>query len=217
MARFALLGDVHANVEALRAVLAAVDARGIVHGACTGDVVMRGTAPAECIAEVRRRGWPCTMGNTDHKVGTRPRRAPDDPKARRPGSRSWTSARLADDDIAWLAGLPMVARRDVGGVSVAVMHGGPDDPRAAVAADTPDEELAAVAARVGADVIVMGHVHRQMVRRVADTLFINPGSVGEAVDADDRAPRWAWLEVGPHGVGVHLERVDEQIATVRER
>lgn len=215
--RLALLGDVHANIEALRAVLAAVDAAGIARGACTGDLVMRGTAPAECIAELRRRGWPCTRGNTDHKVGTRPRRPPGHPKASRPGSRAWTSARLDDADIAWLAALPMVARVEVAGARVAVMHGSPEDPRAPVAADTPDRDLAALAERVGADVIVMGHVHRQMVRRVADTLFVNPGAVGEAVDDGDRAPRWAWLEVGPEGLGVHLERVDAPIATVRAR
>jgi putative phosphoesterase len=213
--RLALFGDVHANVDALQAVLAAVDAAGIDAGVCTGDLVMRGTAPAQCIAEVRRRGWPCTLGNTDHKVGTRPQRAPDDPKAQRPGSRSWTSARLSADERAWLAGLPMVSWLRLGEVRVAVMHGSPDDPRAALDGEATDAELQALAARVDADVVVMGHVHRQMARRAGDALFVNPGSVGEAVDESDREPRWAWIEVGPAGVGVHLERVAEPLATVR--
>jgi putative phosphoesterase len=215
-ARLALLGDVHANHPALAAVLAAIDAAGITDGVCTGDLVMRGVWPAECIDEIRRRGWPCTMGNTDQKVGTRPPRAPDDPKAKRKGSRSWTSARLGPEDIAFLAALPMVARVEVAGVRVAVMHGSPTDPRDAVTPESPDEELEAIAREVDADVIVMGHVHRQMVRRAGDCLFVNPGAVGEAMDGDLH-PRWAWLEVGPDGVGVHLERIDEPLATIRER
>jgi putative phosphoesterase len=156
------------------------------------------------------------MGNTDQKVGTRPPRAPDDPKAKRRGSRSWTSARLDPEDVAFLAALPMVARVEVAGVRVAVMHGSPTDPRDAVTPESPDEQLEAIAREVDADVIVMGHVHRQMVRRAGDCLFVNPGAVGEAIDGD-RHPRWAWLEVGPGGVGVHLERIDEPLATVRER
>jgi putative phosphoesterase len=215
-ARLAVLGDIHANHAALVAVLAAVDAAGITRGVCTGDLVMRGIAPAECIDEIRRRGWPCTLGNTDQKVASRPRRAPDDPKAKRKGSRSWTSARLADEDIAYLAGLPMVARLEVGGVRVAVMHGSPTDTRDAVTPESPDSELEALAREVDADVIVMGHVHRQMVRRAGGCLFVNPGAVGEAMDGD-RHPRWAWLELGPEGIGVHLERVDAPLATIRER
>ncbi len=65
--------------------------------------------------------------------------------------------------------------------------------------------------------IVSGHVHRQSVRRVGRRVFVNPGSVGEAIDGD-RRPGWAWLEVDADGaVDVHLERVERPLAPVRER
>ncbi|MEQ9094308.1 MAG: metallophosphoesterase family protein, partial [Miltoncostaeaceae bacterium] len=208
--RLALLGDVHGNAAALRGVLEAVDALGITAGASTGDLVMRGMEPEACIALLRRRGWPSTMGNTDLKVATRAARRPDDPKARRVGSRSWTTNRLDAEDLAWLAARPMISRVDLSGRRVVVMHGGPEDPRDAVDEATPDGELAALAASIEADVVVMGHIHRQMVRRAGGALFINPGSVGEAVDGD-RRPRWAWLEAGPHGLAVHLEVVEREL------
>lgn len=214
--RLALFGDIHANHPALMAVLNAIDAAGITAGACTGDVVMRGRWPGECIDELRARGWPCTRGNTDHKVATRPPRAPDDPKAQRPGSRSWTSARLNAEQVAYLGALPLVVRLDVDGVRVAVMHGSPSDPRAAVTPESDDRELIELGERADADVIVMGHVHRPMIRRVADRLFVNPGAVGEAF-AGDRRPRWAWLEADNGRATVHLERVDAPLATIRER
>lgn len=216
-ARLALLGDVHANAPALAAVLAAIDAAGIAAGACTGDLVMRGEDPADCIDGIRGRGWPCAMGNTDHKVATRRPRPADHPKALRAGSRSWTTARLSPDRLAYLGALPMVVRLDLAGVRVAVMHGGPDDFTDAVDADTPDEELRRRARAIGADVVVVGHVHRQMVRRVDGCVFVNPGSVGEAVHGD-RYPRWASLEVDADGaVHVELHRVDRPLATVRQR
>ena len=46
--RLALMGDVHANAPALRAVLAAIEDAGLSRGACTGDLVMRGDRPEEC-------------------------------------------------------------------------------------------------------------------------------------------------------------------------
>jgi len=214
--RLALLGDVHANGPALSAVLGAIDAAGITAGVCTGDLVMRGVDPAACIDAIRARGWPCARGNTDHKTATRTPRPPEHPKARRPGSRSWTTARLSQDRLDYLAGLPMIVRLDVAGVRVAVMHGGPDDFTDAVDAYTPDGDLRRRADEIGADVIVSGHVHRQSVRRVDGRAFVNPGSVGEAMDGD-RRPGWAWLEVGDDGaVHVHLERVEQPLATVRE-
>jgi putative phosphoesterase len=214
-ARLALLGDVHANHAALCAVLAQVDAAGITEGACTGDLVMRGETPAECIDEIHRRGWPCVRGNTDQKVAARSRRPADHPKARRRGSRSWTSAVLDDGRITWLGALPTVAHLEVAGVRVALMHGSPNDPRNAVDEATPDDELAAVARELDAQVVVMGHLHRQIVRRADGCLFVNPGSVGEAVSAEDRRPRWAWLDVADGQPRVHMEIVELPLATVR--
>ncbi len=216
-ARLALFGDIHANHRALAAVLAAVDGRGIDRGVCTGDLVMRGSDPGECIDEVRRRGWPIAQGNTDAKVATRAPRPPDHPKARRVGSRSWTSVALSDDQRAFLGGLPTVVRLEVGGLRVVVAHAFPDVPDEAFDADTPQAELERRARSADADVVVMGHTHRQMVREAGGCLFVNPGSVGEAWEGDDLQPRWAWLEVDGDVPRVHLERVNLPLRTVRQR
>src|SRR4249920_2340031 len=94
--RLALLGDIHANLAAFRAVLADVEGSGIDRGVLTGDLVMRGDDPEGCVAEVRRLGWPCVMGNTDRKVVEGPDADTGHPKADRLGSRAWTVNRLSD-------------------------------------------------------------------------------------------------------------------------
>jgi putative phosphoesterase len=213
--RLALFGDVHANVPALRAVLDAIAAAGIERGACTGDLVMRGDDPEGCVARVRALGWPCVMGNTDRKVATRPRRDPSHPKAGRVGSRAWSTNALSAESLRYLAGLPMVARLSLSGASVVVMHGSPTDPRQAVDADTPEEELAALARELRADCVVSGHTHRALVREAGGCLWVNPGSVGEAVGHHDLAPRWAWVEARRSGLRAHLERVPAGLGTVR--
>ncbi len=209
------MGDVHANFPALRAVLHAIAAPGVTHGVCTGDLVMRGPDPEACVATVRALGWPCVMGNTDRKTATRPPRPRDHPKATRVGSRAWSTNQLSRASIAYLAGLPMVWRLTLKGWRIAVVHGGPDDPREAVDADTGRGDVRRlIAALDGPDCIVSGHTHRPLVREVDGCLLVNPGSVGEALDGD-RRPRWAWLEARRSGLRAHLEAVPQPLAAVR--
>ena len=213
--RLALVGDVHANAAALAAVMDAVGAAGIRRGVCTGDLVMRGDDPEACVTTIRETGWPCVMGNTDRKVAVRPRRDPDHPKAARVGSRAWSTNQLSAPNIEYLAGLPMMVRMRLKGAEILLMHGGPDDPRDAIGAETSDKDLARLVAELGSpDCIVSGHTHRALVRTAAKCLFVNPGSVGEAIDGD-RRPRWGWLQAARAGLRAHLEIVPADLATIR--
>jgi putative phosphoesterase len=212
--RLAVLGDIHANAAALRAVLAAVAGGGIERGVLTGDLVMRGEEPEECVAEVRRLGWTCVLGNTDGKVADGRPRDPDHPKAGRPGSRAWTLNRLSDESLEFLRSLQLVERVPLGPATIAVMHGSPTDPNGTIDAGTPKRRLAKLAEELGADCIVTGHTHEPLVRQAAGVLVVNPGSVGEALRGDLH-PRWAWLEARKSGLRAHLVRVDEMLARVR--
>ncbi len=209
--RLAIVGDVHANLPALRAVLGAIDERGITRGAFTGDLVMRGPDPEECVREVMGTGWPCAMGNTDGKV-TKREPDPDHPKAARVGSRAWTANHLSETALRFLSTLPAVVRVDLGEWKVAVVHG---DPAGTIDARTSKRLLAAIARGLGADCVVSGHTHRPLIREEAGCLFVNPGSAGEAVDDDDHHPRWAWIEARAGGLHAHLEHVPEPLARVR--
>jgi putative phosphoesterase len=64
--------------------------------------------------------------------------------------------------------LPSTIVRDVGGLTVHVSHGNE------VGSPTPDK----LAQRYRADIIVFGHTHRAVVRRVGPTLVVNPGAAG---------------------------------------
>jgi putative phosphoesterase len=212
--RLAVLGDIHANAAALSAVLADVAGGGIERGVLTGDLVMRGEEPEECVAEVRRLGWTCVLGNTDGKVADGRPRDPDHPKAGRPGSRAWTLNRLSDESLEFLRSLQLVERVPLGPATIAVMHGSPTDPNGTIDAGTPKRRLAKLAEELGADCIVTGHTHEPLVRQAAGLLVVNPGSVGEALRGDLH-PRWAWLEARKSGLRAHLVRVDEMLARVR--
>lgn len=64
--RLAVFSDIHANLHALQAVLAAIDELGITTLVCCGDVVGYGAYPNECIEIMRQRQIPTLAGNHDH-------------------------------------------------------------------------------------------------------------------------------------------------------
>src|SRR5687767_9195606 len=63
--RIAVISDIHANLHALDAVLAAIDADGVDELWCLGDVVGYGPRPNECAMLVRERASVCLAGNHD--------------------------------------------------------------------------------------------------------------------------------------------------------
>jgi predicted phosphodiesterase len=64
----AVISDIHGNVEALKAVLADIDARGIQRIVCLGDIVGYGPDPLECVDLIRSRCEWSLMGNHDFGV-----------------------------------------------------------------------------------------------------------------------------------------------------
>ncbi len=65
---FAIISDIHSNLEALQAVLADIEQRGIREIICLGDIVGYGANPKECLDLVRQRCRISLMGNHDHAV-----------------------------------------------------------------------------------------------------------------------------------------------------
>jgi diadenosine tetraphosphatase ApaH/serine/threonine PP2A family protein phosphatase len=65
---FAIVSDIHGNLEAFSAVLAEIDRRGIQQIVCLGDVVGYGPNPMECLDLVRQRCRVSLMGNHDFAV-----------------------------------------------------------------------------------------------------------------------------------------------------
>lgn len=64
----AIISDIHANFEALQAVLADIDARGVKRVICLGDIIGYGPDPLACIDAVRKRCDWSLMGNHDFGV-----------------------------------------------------------------------------------------------------------------------------------------------------
>ena len=214
---YALISDIHANLEALQAVLADIDALGVREVRCLGDVVGYGPSPLECVDLVRRRASVTVRGNHEEALvlgalgfHQRAREAIEWHRDQlRPGCFSGPTVRARWE---WLTGLPL--RHEEG--PDLLVHGSPRDPTqeyllAPEVAFGPSEKYEEVFAGFER-LLFVGHTHQpclitsdyeartpaelgDVVRRAdlrGKKAIVNVGSVGQPRDKD---PRACWLLV----------------------
>ena len=205
--RILLLSDIHSNLEALEACLAAAPAYDLVVN--LGDSVGYGANPNEVIARVRSLGSVYVRGNHDKAVSGLMDLEDFNPVA---GIATlWTRGQLTQDNLGWLRSLPQgpVSLPELPGVQF--VHGSAYD---------EDEYLVTVRDAIeplvtgSVPVTFFGHTHLQggfvLQGEVSETYrpgyrtvgqpessdwplrpnrryLINPGSVGQPRDGDWRA------------------------------
>jgi len=171
-----LVSDIHANRQALEAVLERFAAADEVW--CLGDIVEYGPCPAECIELVRRHCRLVVQGNHDVSFAT-------------PGAAGWGQHdrhTVAPEARDYLLGLPAARSMTVDGVSYLVVHGSPQDPlsgslRPGMAA----ERLREAVAGCREDRVLCAHTHTAMIAEADGRLVVNTGTVGQPRDGDYRA------------------------------
>src|SRR5579859_7411489 len=124
--RYAIFTDIHANLEALQAVLAKIDEiaaqESIDQIWFLGDLVGYGPDPNECIVKLRERTDVIIAGNHDWAAVGKIDLEEFSPAARI--SAEWTAETLTDEHRAFLENLP--ERRDIG--ECTLVHGSPYGP-----------------------------------------------------------------------------------------
>jgi predicted phosphodiesterase len=205
--RILLLSDIHANLEALDACLAAAPAHDLVLN--LGDIVGYGASPNEVAVRSRELGKVFVRGNHD-KAATGLMDLEDfNPMAA--AAAMWTRDQLTSENLEWLRGLPQGPASVTQVPDVQIVHGSPnDEDEYVVSLGDALAPLIALAVRL----TFFGHTHLQggffasataadgfrpeyrtvgqaesvPLQLKADTRYlINPGSVGQPRDGDWRA------------------------------
>lgn len=203
--RYLIISDVHANLEALQAVLASTegDYSEII---CCGDLVGYGPDPDAVTDWMRRNVKAVVRGNHDRVCSGADSAEQFNEAARQ--AAYWTRTNLSKDNIRYLRALPR------GPLDVAelftILHGSPRDEDEYVTTPWEAEEALRMAVR---QITFFGHTHLQGgflrgAQGLAETLpihvpmtedrrvwqlrndeayYLNPGSVGQPRDGDSRA------------------------------
>jgi predicted phosphodiesterase len=227
--RYLILSDIHANWEALRAVLASA---GSLYDrvVCCGDLVGYGADPDAVVQWVRTNVSGVVRGNHDKACAGLEDLEWFNPVARL--SALWTQAATQPENIEYLRGLAQGPERING---FQILHGSPLDEDEYVVSE---QDVAHVAPYLDCSVSFFGHTHLQGaflchhngVKRLitADTAsgqevlelendvnyLINPGSVGQPRDGDRRA---AYAIYEPGARLVSLRRAEYDVASAQKK
>jgi predicted phosphodiesterase len=194
--RFAVLSDIHSNLEALDAVLADARAQACTQFVCLGDVVGYNANPSECVQRIRELDCPVVKGNHDEQASIAA--STEDFNALAEEAISWTRDHLSVDDKAWLFDLPFTQQVH----DFTIVHATLDSPGNwgyvfndvdAIASFTYQQTALCFFGHTHWPTAFAddGRVHRLMSGQITLApgwkYFLNPGSVGQPRDGDWRA------------------------------
>lgn len=221
--KYAILGDIHANWEALSAVLDDAAANGVDTYVCVGDIVGYNASPAQCLDKIRELCVAVVRGNHDHYVAHDECLEDFHPLAA--NVIDWTRRQLSRDQLQYLKNLRL--SRIVDGFTI--VHSTLDMPEKwgyvidALDADANfNYQTSSVCFHGHTHVPVVferqGRVVRSSFTTFNTTLgrkcFVNTGSVGQPRDGD---PRASYVIYDPAARRIDLRRVEYDIATTQQK
>ena len=198
--RVAALYDVHGNLPALEAVVADERCRAADVIVCGGDLVA-GPLPSECFDLLRGLGDRVryVRGNGDRNV-----------VERRPEyGAAWCADELRTERLWHIASWPLTLELD-GAAGTTFCHATPRSDEEIVTLLTPDREVEEAIAVVQSHLVVCGHTHVQVDRRLpSGRRLVNAGSVGRPYE---RVPGAYWALVDDAGVELLRTEYDVEAA-----
>ncbi len=220
--KIALIGDIHANLPALDAVLEDAARWKVEQFWNIGDFVGYGPYPNEVIERCREMNALSVVGNYDRKVLRFAEKEEKWSKKKQPEKMAafrWAAQQLSPANSGYLHALPEQRVLEIYGWQILIIHSSPADPKEHLCPETPAARFEEIARLYPYDLIICGHSHQPFVCKAGDTWFINTGSVGRPDDGDPRAG-YAVLDLLPGSLSVEHQRVtypvDQTVQAVRD-
>ena len=213
--KFAVLGDIHGNIEALQAAYKAALAAGPEKIYHLGDLGGYSPFVNEVVDFIREHDLDGVQGNYDETVAHDREHCgckTGDPLQEEMASRSfaWTKDHSTEETKKLLGKLPAVINLTVHGRKVALFHATPHKNNIYWFEDRPERFFHEMSGKVDADILVYGHTHKPYRKDLDGKIFINAGSVGKPKDGDPRACV-TLVEITAASVNVEFLRVSYDV------
>ncbi len=163
--KIGVVSDIHCNAVALRSALDRLAPR-VDEVFVAGDAVYEYRFSSEVVHMLKEGKFPYILGNHEmvllSPAGDRARSAPT----------------VVEDDLLFMSERPLRIDCQLGGRSITMVHASPWAPYDRyLNEDNPEWDRCA---ELDADILITGHTHVPMMKRVGRTLIVNPGSIGES-------------------------------------
>ena len=223
--RYAIIGDIHSNLSAFRAVLEDIGHQGKADKLwCLGDVVGYGPDPHECIELLQQTNHVCVAGNHDWAAISKISTTEFNPDAA--AACRWTMKQLKPADVDYLGALPLSIEEG----DFTLVHGSPREPiwEYVISISVAEENYAFFKTRF----CLVGHSHVPLaftkgksgvlanqlpgygVTLGRERLIINPGAVGQPRDGD---PRASYIIYDSEAKTIKLYRVPYDIRATQDK
>jgi len=221
--KFAIIADIHSNLEALQVVLEDIKAQKCTHVACLGDVVGYNANPKECLDLIRSRNIPCVKGNHDEYCSSDDSLDGFNPAAAE--AVKWTRKQLSEDDKQWLHELKY--SRIV--INFTLVHATLDVPqrwgyvfdKLAAAASFTYQNTAIcffghthVPVAFIRDSVVRGGTYSKFKVEPGKKYFVNGGAIGQPRDNN---PKAAYVVYDADEATIELRRLDYDIPGAQKK
>lgn len=243
--RVAVFGDIHANLEALSAVLEEASKNGVSRFVCTGDIVGYAASPSECLRRVRKLSGPVVLGNHDAYVSQQA----DLEKINLEAGLAilWTRKQLREKEKCWLQTRPLSMdfnkrapeKRDRTGewfnCACCLVHSSLPEPSAWQYVMNPVQVERLLRTQT-ADLVFFGHTHIPSIfafNPQTETLSaecpakegvyrLEPGfkyliNPGSVGQPRDRDPRASYALLNPAAATIEIRRVEYDIASTQQK
>lgn len=186
--RFAIISDIHSNLEALNKAFSIIDTRKVDSIICLGDVVGYGANPNECVAIVKKRCSTTLLGNHDAAALDLSVAQHFSTYARL--SAEWTAEHLLSEHRSFLETLPLTASKE----GALFVHASPFEPSEWYYIVSFLDARQAFA-HFSEEICFVGHSHLPGVfgetspgQRVAsgERFVVNVGSIGQPRDGNPK-------------------------------
>src|SRR5512143_2122311 len=192
MMRIEVFGDIHGNIEALKAAYAAARAAGAEKIFHLGDLGGYSPFVNEVVDFLIAHNIVGVQGNYDETVARDAEHCgckSEDPVQEEMANKSfaWTKAHATEKTKQYLGNLPGEISFTAQGRKIALFHATPKKNNLYWYEDRPEKFFKEMAEKVDADVMIYGHTHKPYRKDFGGKIFINAGSVGKPKDGDRRA------------------------------
>jgi diadenosine tetraphosphatase ApaH/serine/threonine PP2A family protein phosphatase len=194
--KYAIISDIHSNLEALEVVFEEIDRLGLDKTICLGDIVGYGANPNECVEIIRERKVESLLGN--HDIVACGKKEPYDFNTAARDSALWTRSVLTAGNKGFLYSLP--DKKEI--EDFLIVHGAISDPDLYIL--SAYDAFSEFNLMKKYYICFFGHTHMRVwyafqsgdLRHISDYEFkiepkskylINPGSVGQPRDRDPRS------------------------------